>query len=107
MYNITVTNLSAKQPLSQFIVIAHNSRFSLFTLGEPASSGVQALTENGNGVPLENELPGTPGIGFVQRLDGGFGGGIGGTNNMTITVPLSRQFPLVTIASMLANTNDA
>ena len=57
-YEVTITNLTRGQVFSPPIVIAHDSKFSLFTLGDPASDELAALAEGGAKGPLEGLIHG-------------------------------------------------
>src|SRR5680860_1111904 len=47
-YQITVTNLTAGQPLSPAAVVIHDTNWQAFTLGEPASVALETLAEAGD-----------------------------------------------------------
>src|SRR5918996_2112464 len=51
-YEVTITNLTAGQPLTPPVVATHRSRHAVFDVGQPASVGVREIAENGNSAPL-------------------------------------------------------
>lgn len=55
-YEITIENLSGGQPFTPPLAATHRRPADVFTVGEPASVGVQEIAENGNLVPLESAL---------------------------------------------------
>ncbi len=55
-YKVTITNLTAGQPLTPPVVVTHSKRTGIFTVGEMASAEIQAIAENGNSGPLQTAL---------------------------------------------------
>jgi hypothetical protein len=55
-YKVTITNLTAGQPLTPPILVTHKSNTSIFEVGEWASEDIQQIAENGNGGPLLQSL---------------------------------------------------
>ncbi|HYZ14452.1 MAG TPA: spondin domain-containing protein [Actinomycetota bacterium] len=55
-YRVTVTNLTAGQPLTPVLFATHNASADVFTIGAPASFGVKEIAENGNLAPLAESL---------------------------------------------------
>jgi len=55
-YKITITNLTAGQPLTPPILVTHTGKTGIFSVGEAASEGIQQIAENGNGAPLLQAL---------------------------------------------------
>jgi len=51
-YKVTITNLTAGQPITPPILVTHSSKTGIFEVGEAASEGIQQIAENGNGAPL-------------------------------------------------------
>ena len=51
-YEVTITNLTAGQPLIPPVVATHGQPLSIFQIGEPASFELKEIAENGNNVPL-------------------------------------------------------
>ena len=55
-YKVTITNLTAGQPLTPPILVTHKSNTGIFEVGEWASEDIQQVAENGNGAPLLQSL---------------------------------------------------
>lgn len=51
-YEVTVENLTDGQPFSPPVLATHRPATDLFEVGEPASTGIQQIAENGNNAPL-------------------------------------------------------
>jgi hypothetical protein len=51
-YEVTITNLTAGQPLTPPVVATHGGKHAVFEIGQPASVGVREIAENGNSAPL-------------------------------------------------------
>ncbi len=60
-FAVTVTNLTNAQPLSPVAVIGHSEGFSVFTVGSPASPGLEELAEGGANATLIAEANGDAG----------------------------------------------
>jgi len=104
MYRITLTNVTANQPLSPATVILHKSGYHLWQAGKMASVALEKLAEGGSNddvlieagsdtqVLISKSGTGVIPPGSSQTIDLK----INDTNNIKITV-----------AAMLVNTNDA
>ena len=64
-YRVTVTNLTAGQPLTPVLFATHNASADVFTVGAPASFGVKEIAENGNLAPLAESLEAAGGVSEV------------------------------------------
>lgn len=82
-FAVTITNLTRGQVITPPVVIDHNEDFRLFSLGEPALSELAALAEDGDTGPL---IPGA---------------------SVTVEVTVRRDFRYLSVAGMLASSNDA
>lgn len=102
-YRVTVTNLTKKQVITPPLVISHQSSFKLFKFGHPASAGLAALAEGGNTMPLEAML-GTRDDVFDYMTGGG---PILPGQSMTIMVQVKGNYRHLSLAGMLASSNDA
>lgn len=103
-FSVTITNLTANQPLSPFAAIAHTSGYHVFAEGESASTALEVLAEGGdNGAVItEAELA-------SQHLDSKSGAGVigpGGSETIELSVTHGSDAHL-SLVSMLVNTNDA
>lgn len=101
-YKVTITNLTRGQVFSPPIVIAHDSNFSLFTLGDPASDELAALAEGGATGLLAGLIDG------VYPYDVA-GGPImpGDSDSVTLEIGNRSRSRLISVAAMLVTTNDA
>ena len=68
-YRVTVTNLTAGQPLTPVLFATHRANVGVFSVGSPASLGVQEIAENGNLAPLAESLGAT--VGVAEVFQGG------------------------------------
>ena len=110
-YRVTITNLTAGQPLTPPILVTHTSRTGIFAVGEEASDGIQQIAENGNGDVLLQALSEdiqvhevvTGSAPLVPANDPG-GTGFGYSDTFTITAHGKARY--LSYASMLICTND-
>ena len=104
-YQISVSNLTNAQPLTPVAVIAHTSAYSLWTLGASASEGLEMLAEGGDpsaflsAADLDNHVNATG-----SSTNGPFAPGT--TETVSVSTALDADMR-ISVASMLANTNDA
>lgn len=107
-YTITVTNTSednhSSTELSHLCNVNHNSGFSLFTEGAATRfAGLESLAEDGDGDPLRTAASvsgDTSQVGLAAKpAEPG--------ETFTFTVTPTAAFPLVSIATMVATSNDA
>jgi hypothetical protein len=106
-YEITVTNLTRGQQFTPILVASHRDGVRLFNLGEPASPQLAILAEEGNGGPLAGLLSGMPEVKDVVTAPFSDEGLIDPGESFTLTVKAPAPFNHVSVASMLAPTNDA
>ena len=105
-FDVTVTNLTNGQPVSPLAVIAHQAGYSVFSIGSPATVGLETLAEGGDNSMLIAEADADGNV-----LDTGSGAapiGPGGSETVTIDV-LESDLPglMISVSTMLVNTNDA
>lgn len=105
-FDVTVTNLTNAQPLSPVAVIAHRDAYAVFDVGAPASPGLEELAEGGDNTTVLAEADADAAV--LGSASGGGPIGPAGSETVSITV-LESELPdlLVSISSMLVNTNDA
>jgi len=104
-YRVTVTNLTNGQPLTPLAVVIHESGYDSWKLGAPASPGLEVLAESGNPADfLAESMANNKVIDSAASNNGPFGPGAQESVNMTVTYSAGMQ---LSIAAMLANTNDA
>ncbi|MDO6446144.1 spondin domain-containing protein [Colwellia sp. 1_MG-2023] len=98
-YEVTVSNLTYGQPLSPVAVVLHDEG-QFWQIGESASVALEVLAESGDNSSFlmeENVLAGQSGTGIIMP-----------GMSETIEVSLTDNEPaLLSLATMLVNTNDA
>ncbi|MEM9403418.1 MAG: spondin domain-containing protein [Pseudomonadota bacterium] len=106
IFDVTVTNLTNAQPLSPVAVIAHYSDFAVFTVGQPATVGLEELAEAGTNDALLAEADANAEV--VQTASGAAPIGPGGSETITFEI-VEDALPqlLLSTSTMLVNTNDA
>lgn len=110
-YKITITNLTAGQPLTPPILATHTSKTGLFTVGEAASENIQQVAENGNGAPLLQALSEDTQVhevvaGTAPLVPANNPGGTGFESSATFTITTHGKARYLSYASMLICTND-
>lgn len=104
-YSITVTNITNGQPLTPLGVIAHYSNYQPWQAGSAASVGLEMLAESGDpSVFLSEAQTSADVLGSVASANGPFGPGAFETVMLTTLAASDLE---ITVAAMLANTNDA
>ncbi|MCL1049683.1 spondin domain-containing protein [Shewanella abyssi] len=99
-YSVTVTNLTANQPMSPIAVVAHTSDSKLWSTGMAASVALEVLAESGDNSDLADENG-------VNELV--IGAGIlvpGGAETISLSLAPADVADL-SVVTMLVNTNDA
>ncbi|WP_434953051.1 spondin domain-containing protein [Shewanella sp. HL-SH4] len=99
-FTVTVTNLTANQPMSPVILAAHNAEASLWQAGEMASLAIEKMAEGGD----------TADIAVLEVIDSSVNGtGMlmpGMSETLTLTLAQA-NVANISLATMLVNTNDA
>ena len=105
-FAVTVTNLTNSQPLSPVGVIAHADAYSVFSIGSPATAGLEELAEGGDNTALLAEADANGSV--FTSASGAAPIGPGGVETISIEV-LQSDLPgmRVSTSTMLVNTNDA
>lgn len=105
-FAVTVTNLSNAQPLSPVAVIAHGEAYALFSVGDPASPGLEVMAEGGDNGQLLSEADADSAV--LATASGA--AAIGPAGNETINIDAAATNPAdlrLSVGTMLVNTNDA
>ncbi|MDP5208720.1 spondin domain-containing protein [Microbulbifer sp. 2205BS26-8] len=102
-FEVTVTNLTHGQPLSPIAVVAHGSTLQGWTVGEPSSSGLELLAEGGDNSEF---LMAFEDAGNFASISAEAPLGPGGTDSFSLSFAEEEEI-LLTVATMLVNTNDA
>ena len=101
-YELTVTNLTAAQPLSPAAVLVHDQAVTLFDIGSAASAGLELLAESGDNSQLLQETATVDSVSAEQPL------GPGASETWTIAFDSDDTSGLrLSFVSMLVNSNDA
>lgn len=58
-YQVSITNMTETQAFTPPLVAVHRPPVKLFQVGQPASTGLQQIAENGNLGPMETHLSGS------------------------------------------------
>jgi len=103
-YSITVSNLTNAQPLTPIGVIIHTAGFDAWEAGDPLSTGLEMLAESGN--PAEFLSESTTNNAVITTASGSAPFGPGSQQSVSITIERTEDLK-ITLATMLANTNDA
>ncbi len=101
-FAVTISNATAAQVITPPVVITHNANVSLFKLGQAAPDYLVPLAEGGD----SSALAGAESSTNVQAVVMAEGAVLPG-HSLTINIEASTEFPLITIAGMLATSNDA
>ncbi len=106
-YSVTITNLTAGQPLSPTALLLHKPGYHAFTIGEPASVELEYIAEGGNPDPLLEDLATRTSTYVTTRPDEGIAPG-GSTNLVLETMLHNEEQAWIELSalSMLGNTND-
>jgi hypothetical protein len=103
-YEITVTNLTYGQPLTPLHAVAHTAGYKAWTLGGTATVGLEMLAEGGDGSMLLTDAQADSRVdSTVASSENPFGPG--GSQTVMLQAPVSGL--QISVATMLANTNDA
>jgi hypothetical protein len=107
-YRITVTNLTTGQPLSPGVLVTHTRKASPFSLGAPASAGIQQIAESGDPTTATAELAGVPGIHAVVATSAPVGriGGAVFPSSLTVEIDAAAEANYLSMSMMLICTND-
>ena len=107
-YEVIISNLTTGQPLSPAVAVTHTRDFRLFSIGDAASAGIQAIAENGDPGVAAAELQGRDGVFQVVTTPapvGRIGGGpFPSTLRFEITAAANANY--FSLATMLICTND-
>jgi hypothetical protein len=110
-YKVTITNLTAGQPLTPPILVTHTNRTRIFSVGEAASEGIRQIAENGNGTALLQALGEDTEVhevvtGSAPLVPANNPGNTGFGSSETFTITTHGNARHLSYASMLICTND-
>ena len=107
-YSVKITNLTAAQPLSPFAYTLHTSAFKPFTIGMPASMGLEMIAESGATADYLAEASANAAVIMANATNGMTVPGEYKEFMLNAMVPLGEEDQLYfSVLSMLVNTNDA
>ena len=98
-YEVTIVNATNNQPLSPVVVVAHAPGFTIWTAGTAASIELEYIAEGGSAAELVASL-------LLEESATGIGS-INPGGNETITLESFFGHSMISVATMLVNTNDA
>lgn len=99
-FTVTVTNLTANQPMSPVILASHASDAMLWNAGEMASEAIEKMAEGGDTADIAA-------LGVINSSVNGTGLLMPGMSE-TLTLTLDEaDVASISLATMLVNTNDA
>jgi hypothetical protein len=107
-YRITIENLTpdrgggASQVLSPPLMVVHNKRVDLYSVGDPASQAVADVAEDAIGATGIGMLSGNPDVLYVDQP----GGPILPGQSASYEVMTRGNLHLLSLVTMLVNTND-
>ena len=110
-YKVTITNLTPGQAFTPPVLVTHSSKTGIFTLGEAASSDIQAIAENGNNGPLLATLGVDVEVhevvaGMAPLVPANNPGGTAFESSATFMITTRGKAKFLSFASMLICTND-
>lgn len=107
-YSLRVTNLTAGQPFSPVAYSVHYSGFSPFTIGMPATRGIEKIAESGATDVYINEAMANPNVILVDHAMGLTLPGESKIVSLNVSVEMAKADQLLfSLVNMLGNTNDA
>jgi hypothetical protein len=113
-FEVTISNLTAGQPLTPPVAATHSGKHALFEVGQPASVGVREIAENGNSAPMLAFLEADPFgsiSGFLETGTGplvpdGTPGAATFDDEVTFEISAEKSANRISFVSMLICTND-
>ena len=110
-YEVSITDLTAGQPLTPPVVATHRAATGMFTVGQPASFALKEIAENGNLAPMIAQLESDKHVADVAAasaplVPAGLPGSAMFGDSVTLTVTASEGAKFLSLASMLICTND-
>ena len=103
-YTVTLANVGSNQPLAPAALVVHDGKYAPWTVGEPASEGLERLAEAGDISLFLQEAGADPAVIMTTA-----GTGIippGGSAQFELSYVTGKGTELA-LATMLVNTNDA
>ena len=107
-YSITVTNLTSGQPFSPLAYSFHYSGFSPFTIGMPATIGLEKIAESGAADGFISEARSNSNVVIANHATGLTLPGETKMLSVALSIDMAKSNQLLfSLVNMLGNTNDA
>lgn len=103
VYEVTITNITKGQVFSPPVLVTHNRDVALFELGAPALDELAIVAEDGAGQPLVDLVSTLPQVFEAQSTSAPLMPGA----SAVYEIRSQRRFNVISIVSMMVNTNDA
>lgn len=103
VYEVTITNITKGQVFSPPVLVTHSRDVALFEAGQPALDELAIVAEDGDGVPLADLVGSLPEVFEAQSTTAPIPPGASAVYRIEST----RRFRVLSVVSMLVNTNDA
>jgi len=108
IFTFVIKNVSAERgaiatPLAPLFYATHNHHWQFFAPGQNASPGLEALAEDGAAPALVTEQVGAKDVGSAAATEGPAGPG----GQFEINVKPTEQYPYLSLATMVVESNDA
>lgn len=105
-FEVTVVNLTNAQPISPVGVVVHADGYTAFSIGNPASVGLEMLAEGGDNSDFLNEADGN--MATLHTASGTGAIGPGGSETVSFVIDeAALPGAQLSLMTMLVNTNDA
>lgn len=104
IYEVKITNLTRGQQFTPILAASHMPSVSLFQLGQPASSELATLAEEGNVAPLTAALRANSAV--LEVVNGNGLTQPGATSTLTVNGRGGTGSSRISVAAMLIPTND-
>ncbi len=103
VFEVTITNITKGQVFSPPVLVTHTSDVALFAVGEPAIDELALVAEDGAGGPLADLVSTLPQVADAQATMAPIPPGA----SAIYQVNSRKGFNVLSIVSMMVNTNDA
>ena len=103
VYEVTITNVTKGQVFSPPVLVTHSTDVALFAAGEPALDELALVAEDGAGGPLADLVSTLPQVFEAQATMAPIPPG----GSAVYEIKSERRFSVLSVVSMMVNTNDA
>lgn len=103
VYEVTITNITKGQVFSPPVLVTHNRDVALFEVGTPALDELAIVAEDGAGQPLADLVSTLPQVFEAQSTSAPLMPGA----SAVYEIKSQRGFNVLSVVSMMVNTNDA